>query len=134
LMYYDARPCAFNGMFDFYTFRPLKGYYPFIAWSKLLELGTHIKVDNGGRNSIYATAAADGNGKIGLLLSNYVESDELPEAISLTVKVKGRDLTDAKLYIVDRERSFEETAFWKNSDGGISFEMEPNTFVYLEKI
>lgn len=134
LMYYDARPCAFNGMFDFYTFRPLKGYYPFIAWSKLLELGTQIKVDNGGRNSIYATAAADGKGKIGMLLSNYVECDELPEAISLTVKVKGTDLTDVKLYIVDRERSFEETSFRKNSDGGISFEMEPNTFVYLEKI
>ncbi|MBQ9776729.1 MAG: hypothetical protein IJW17_11920 [Lentisphaeria bacterium] len=47
-----------------------------------------------------------------MLLSNCV-----PEAISLTVKVKGTDLTDAKLYIVDRERS-----------------MESNTFVYLEKI
>lgn len=29
LMYYDMRPAAFCGAFDFYTYRPLKGYYPF---------------------------------------------------------------------------------------------------------
>ena len=68
-----------------------------------------------------------------MLLSNYFECDELPEAISLTVKVKGTDLTDAKLYIVDRERSFEETSFRKKRDGSISIEMESNTFIYLEK-
>ena len=28
LMYYDARPSAFNGMFSPFTLEPLKGYYP----------------------------------------------------------------------------------------------------------
>ncbi|MBO5374863.1 MAG: hypothetical protein J6A54_05405, partial [Clostridia bacterium] len=38
LMYYDARPGTFNGLFDFYTMRPLKGYYPFLIYSRLYEL------------------------------------------------------------------------------------------------
>ena len=35
LMYYDLRPCGMNGVFDFYTLKPLKGYYAFIAFSTL---------------------------------------------------------------------------------------------------
>ena len=43
LMYYDARPSEFNGMFDFYTMEPLKGYYPFLMYSKLYELGNCVE-------------------------------------------------------------------------------------------
>jgi hypothetical protein len=27
LMYYDTRPSAFCGLFDYYSYKPLKGYY-----------------------------------------------------------------------------------------------------------
>lgn len=46
LMYYDARPSAFNGMFDFYTYRTLKGYYPFLMFSKLYELGNTVLAES----------------------------------------------------------------------------------------
>ena len=46
LMYYDARPTVFNGMFDFYTYRPLKGYYPFVMFSKLYALGTAVSCNS----------------------------------------------------------------------------------------
>ena len=45
LMYYDARPSVFNGMFGFYNYEPLKTYYVFLAWSKLAKLGRQIPVD-----------------------------------------------------------------------------------------
>ena len=38
LMYYDARPNGMNGMFSPSSLEPMKGYYPFYAWSKLPPL------------------------------------------------------------------------------------------------
>jgi hypothetical protein len=132
LMYYDARPCAFNGLFDFYTYRALKGYYSFVAWSKLVDLGTQINVDTGNRKGIYATGATDGKGKTGILISRYFADDELPETMPLTIKVNGVDLSDAKLFVVDEEHDFEEVSYQRNGDGTLSFNMEANTFIYLE--
>ena len=40
LMYYDARPCAMNGIFDMYTYRPLKGYFTIYSYANIYELGT----------------------------------------------------------------------------------------------
>ena len=37
LMYYDTRPSAFNGVFDFYTFEKLKGYLRAEVYRELLE-------------------------------------------------------------------------------------------------
>jgi len=44
LMYYDARKTVFNGIFDYYTLRPLKGYYPIYFWSNLRELENEVEV------------------------------------------------------------------------------------------
>ena len=59
LMYYDARPCAFCGLFDIRTYRPIKGYYPFLIFNELYKLGTQMKVDCVPEH-IYALAASDG--------------------------------------------------------------------------
>ena len=42
LMYYDARPCVFNGLFDFYTYDKLKTYYVFKMFKYLREDGNEI--------------------------------------------------------------------------------------------
>jgi hypothetical protein len=45
LMFYDARALSgMNGLFDKTTLWPMKGYYPFRAWSKLLDRGTQVSV------------------------------------------------------------------------------------------
>ena len=59
LMYYDARPCGMNGMFDMSTFKPLKGYYPYLMFKELLDLGTYVKTEYN-KNNIYSCAATNG--------------------------------------------------------------------------
>ena len=56
LMYYDARPGAFNGLFDQYTFRPFKGYYPFRMFNTLYRLGEEAKCVSDDE-TVYAVAA-----------------------------------------------------------------------------
>ena len=97
-----------------------------------MDLGTQINVDTGNRKGIYATGATDGKGKTGILISRYFADDELPETMPLTIKVNGVDLSDAKLFVVDEEHDFEEVSYQRNGDGTLSFNMEANTFIYLE--
>jgi len=42
LMYYDTRPSVFNGVFDFYTVKPLKGYYPLYWYGMLYNMKAEI--------------------------------------------------------------------------------------------
>ena len=43
LMFYDAKAnTGMNNMFSKPTYQPLKGYYPFYAWSKLVDCGTQV--------------------------------------------------------------------------------------------
>ena len=69
LMYYDARPCVFNGLFDFYTYEPLPGYWPFVMFSRLYELGTCVKAESDDVD-LYAVAAI-GKGARALILTHY---------------------------------------------------------------
>lgn len=57
LMYYDARPCAMNGMFatDFVCDK-LKGYYPFKMFNELVKLGNSVKTESDCVN-LYSCAA-----------------------------------------------------------------------------
>ena len=82
LMYYDARPCLFNGMFDFYTLRPLKGYYPFYMFSRLYRLGTQAEAISNDPD-VYAVAARGETG-FALMLAYY--NNEAPGARELTVR------------------------------------------------
>jgi len=132
LMYYDARPCVFNGLFDFYTYAPLKTYYVFLAWSKLAALGRQIAVDTQGKNGIYAVGASDG-AKTGILISRFFEPDELPGDLPVTLVLKNGDLRGAKLYRIDREHDLAEVPCRADADGSLRFSMPANTLVYLEK-
>ena len=77
LMYYDARPnTPFNGMFDFITKRPIKGYYPFLYYSQLYQMGQQIQCD-GEDSDIFALAAKDAEtGRTSLMLAYYTDDDE----------------------------------------------------------
>ena len=132
LMYYDARPTVFNGLFDFYTYAPLKSYYSLLAWSKLVRLGQQIKVDTKNKNGIAATGATDGKGHVGILVSRFFEQDDLPGELPLTLKVKGIDLRGAKLYLLDENHDLTDVAYRMNSNGEILFSMKANTVLYLE--
>jgi hypothetical protein len=58
LMYYDARlPTHYNGIFDYYSHRPTKGYYALYAWAKMRDLGTQVKATLGRKDAgLWVTA------------------------------------------------------------------------------
>jgi len=84
-MYYDARPCGMNGMFDTDTLLPLKGYYPFPMYNELYKIGAEAEAP-AQTGTVYALAAMSDT-KCGVLLTHYTDDDTAPAAdvkLSLT--------------------------------------------------
>ena len=77
LMYYDARPCAFNGMFDLYTLDRLKGYYPFLWYGKFYDLDAEIRSDSD-PDDIYTLCGVDKDGKVMATVTYYTDDDNAP--------------------------------------------------------
>ncbi len=118
LMYYDARPCTMNGMFDTDTLLPLKGYYPFVMFKQLLELGSYVKPKKM-QEDIYACAATNKNSH-GIMLSYFNNDDSSPKK-SIRLDISGlanNELWNVEYYILNEKSSMELTAsqsFYQNS-------------------
>lgn len=76
LMYYDARPTTWNGLFDSDYYEPLKGYYPYPMFYELLKLGTQIPAPYV-TDDVYTCAATDGKNSA-LMLTYYNDDDSSP--------------------------------------------------------
>ena len=74
LMYYDARPSAFNGLWDFYTLRPLRGYYPFLWYADMYELDHEVRCDSLPED-IYSLAGVSKEGKVCAVATYYTNDD-----------------------------------------------------------
>ena len=102
LMYYDARPCAMNGMFctDFVCDK-LKGYYPFWMFNKLFKLGESFESLSDDK-SIMSCAAAGAEGKA-VMLTYYRDEDEAEAAaVKLTLGNLSCDKpTKISFYLLD---------------------------------
>ena len=122
LMYYDARPVVFNGIFDFYTLRPLKGYYAFYDWNTLYRLGTalHTETDD---PDLYAAAAKDEAGHMAALLVYYAKES------GATAKEVHLDFAGTyTAYTTDETRTEQETKLTCPT----TIPMEPNTTLRLQ--
>lgn len=76
LMYYDARPCAMNGLFSIdIVCKRLKEYYPFYMFNKLYMLGNAVKAE-ATDESLYV-CAAEGKGKFAAMFTYF--DDEVCE-------------------------------------------------------
>lgn len=73
LMYYDARPSVFNGLFDFYTYEKLKGYYPVCWYGMFYDCEKEIPAEETVQD-IYSLCGVYENGKTLTLITHY--SDE----------------------------------------------------------
>ena len=105
LMYYDARPCAMNGLFKNETFECLKGYYTFMMYSELVKLGTHIPTDYM-KEDIYSCAATDGDNSA-VMLSYYNDADEA-EARTVKLEFEGGNMPlRVRVYVLDEEKNLE---------------------------
>ena len=130
LMYYDARPCTLNGLFDSRSQKPFKGYYSFLLFSKLYKLGKHVKTETDDER-IYAVAAAN-EGKEAVLFS-YFTNDETATTESVTVKFEGGSADSYAFIVLDNEYNAERICTVAVENGEVTFKMKPNTVVMLEK-
>lgn len=107
LMYYDTRPSVFNGVFDYYTYRPLKGYYPLFWYGSFYDLKAEIRAINEPEN-IYTLAGVDEDGKITAIITNYSDNDTLP---SREISVDFGKSSEYDIYVLDNEKdgTFEKT-------------------------
>jgi len=101
LMYYDARPCGMNGMFDTDFYTPLKGYYPFRFFGELYRMGEYVSPAYT-EAPVYCTAAR-GAGGMGILLTNFSDDDNAP-AESVTLRMQGVSGKTARIYLLDETR------------------------------
>ncbi len=104
LMYYDARPCAMNGMFctDFVC-ECLKGYYPFKMFNQLYQLGHAAEVTSED-DSIFL-CAAKGENTAAIMLTHYSDDDSA-EAKTVEINIEGFSDAEgikAEYYVLDEQ-------------------------------
>ena len=76
LMYYDARPCAMNGLFSTdFVFERLKGYYPFYMFNQLYRQEKAVAVK---RESADVWAVAAKGAEQNVMLTYYNDDDSSP--------------------------------------------------------
>ena len=80
LMYYDARPCAMNGLFNTdFVCDKLKGYYPFFMFNVLYQLGTAVDARSESGN-VYVSAAKNENSGA-VMVTYFDDDDDAPDAV-----------------------------------------------------
>ena len=99
LMYYDARPCGMNGLFNTDTYECLKTYYSIAYFSNLLELGNYVP-EASTSEDIYVCSATDGE-KCGILLTHYNDETATP-AKEVQISLSNVQIgAKAKIYVLD---------------------------------
>lgn len=103
LMYYDTRPSAFCGAFDYYSYEPLKGYYPLMWYGKFYDMESEVRCENEPEN-IYTLCGIDENGKVLCVVTNYSEDDNSP---AKDIKIDFGKEGKYEIYVVDDEKDGE---------------------------
>ncbi len=106
LMYYDARPSAFNGLFcTDYVCENLKGYYPFKMFNALYQKGSALSVE--ASDNIYAAAAKDESSEISIMLT-YFDDDEKEAFKDVEIRLcDNESIRTAEIYLLDKEHDME---------------------------
>ncbi len=126
LMYYDTRPSAFCGAFDFYTYKPLKGYYPLYFYGMFYGMKHEIRAENK-LDNIYTLCGVDENGKMLCVITNYSEDDSLGrKSVSVDIGRNG----NFEIYRVDSTHNGELS----ETTDKLDFDMENQSFVLIKEI
>ncbi len=128
MMYYDASPCAMNGLWDFYTWYPIKGYWSIYSFADLYDLGTAVKTDSDDKD-IYALGAKDEAGNKAVLVCYYTDETDKQEK-TVTVKLDSYEKNETDIYTVDEDHDYTVTD--TQSGDTITLTLKPNTFVMLK--
>ena len=154
LMFYDARlSTGMNAMFSKPTYQPLKGYYPFYAWSKLVDCGTQVactvregrgKASTANTGTVFkseigkpvgsfravAAKCADGSGAV--IVARYSEDNNVTDTAEVAVSVPNVSLSKARCHLTDAVRTYTEVPLDLKGDGTVLVRMQPNSFAIVE--
>jgi len=132
MMYYDWRPCTFNGLFDPLSDTPIWGYWAIYSWGKLKTLGTQVMAESDVPD-VRVTAAVGSEGRLGILVSRYVMDDNITSVQNVTVKLAdGKFDERVRCHITDPFSMYTEYPVALQPDGTLLLEMQPDSFVYIE--
>lgn len=126
LMYYDTRQSCFNGAFDYYTYEPLKGYYPLKWYGMFYDMDAEIKCETETEN-IYTLCGCDANGKTLSVITYYTDSDTTE---TKTVKIDFGRTGRYEIFLLDEEHDAE--LIKETSD--LTLSMKPNSCVMIKEI
>ena len=152
LMYYDARPVGMDGLFEKVTLWPMKGYYPFYAWSKLVDRGTQVaatvvegtgadsnantgnveRKDKTAAGAFKVVAAKGKDGSAAVFVVRYSDDDNVSDIGTLTLRIPGRSLAGARCHLTDLVRSHTEVGMEILPDGSAKIRMMPLSFALIE--
>ena len=153
LMYYDAQPSVFNGMFDLVTKWPMKGYYPFYAWAKLREdYGTQVacavrdvenddviavtgyveKKDKAVTGGFCAVAAKDAKGRLAVFVTRFSDDRNVTDTGTIVLRIPGRRIEKGFAHVTDLVRSYTEVPLIPQTDGSAILAMQPLSFALIE--
>ena len=126
LMYYDTRPSAFCGAFDFYTYEPLKGYYPLMWYGKFYDMKSDLKCETSIPN-IYTLCGIDENNKRLCVVTHYTDDDnEQEKEIAVDFDKNGK----YEIYLLDEEHDGELIKETNN----LTFTLKNNSCILIKEI
>lgn len=125
LMYYDARPSVFNGLFDFYSMRPIKGYYSFLAFSELAKTGSQVSALSSDED-VYVLASA-GNGRAIQIV--YYPSPNEKNAKEKKIIIHA-DMKKVRALLLDERHDFSPVDV-RVENGKYEIVLRPYSLVYL---
>lgn len=132
MMYYDWRPCTFNGLFDPVNDTPIWGYWAIYSWGKLKTLGTQVKASCD-IPDVRVTAARNADGRLGILVSRYTMDNNITAVKDVTVSLAGGKFDDrVRCHITDPFSMYTEFPCALQPDGTLLLPLQPDSFVYIE--
>ena len=134
LMYYEARPCLFNGLFESTDDKVFKSYYTFKAFSEVKKLGTAVYCEDD--EDVFTIASSNGDEKA-VLVSRFNDDDA---TLSKKVELELCNMTDGEAvkvdyYILDETHDLElvRSEYFTSNKAVAHIDMA-NFSVYLIKI
>ena len=125
LMYYDARPGNWNGLFDFLQIGKITttAYYSFVMFNELYKLGTAVEAESDG--DFYLCAAKREN-EAAIIITRFNDDDSTqPEFVSIDIcGFNSGDAVDGEIYLLDNKHDLTLTE--KLSFFGSRFIWKPN--------
>lgn len=130
MMYYDARPTGFNGIFDPTTLETLKGYYPFVMFSKLYKL-KNLANGVSDDEELYVTAAFNDTEKAAMITYYSTEKDKT-DIKEVTVDFAGDTDGIWNVKTLSEDKTMEESTVTV-SNGTAVVTLKPDTVILMEK-